>query len=72
MILVQLLKVLPAASTFKIFDDNKPVLEGAISQYDKTLMFKNVDDDLRFQKVYSSFHVELVDKEDNIWLINVR
>ena len=72
MILIQVLKILPAASNFKIFDEHKPVLEGTISRYDKSLMFKNMDDDLRFQRVYQSFHVELIDKEDDIWLINVR
>ena len=72
MILIQLLKVLPAASAFKIYDENRPVLEGQISMYDKSLMFKNVQDDLTFRKMYQSFHVELVDKVDDIWIINVR
>lgn len=72
MILVQLLKVLPAASTFKIYDENRPVLEGQIARYDKSLMFKDVKDDLLFQRTYGSFHVELVDKVDDIWIINVR
>ena len=72
MILVQLLKILPAASAFKIYDENKPVLDGSISMYDKTLMFKSINDDLKFQKVYGNFHVELVDKVDDIWIINVR
>ena len=72
MILIQLLKVLPAASAFKIYDENRPVLEGQISMYDKSLMFKNVQDDLAFRKMYQSFHVELVDKVDDIWIINVR
>ena len=72
MILIQLLKVLPAASAFKIYDENRPVLEGQISMYDKSLMFKNVQDDLAFRKMYQSFHVELVDKVDDIWIIYVR
>lgn len=72
MILIQLLKILPASSMFKIMDDNKPVLEGMLARYDKSLMFKTVDDDFKFQKIYSTFHVELVDKIDGIWIINVR
>ena len=72
MILIQLLKILPASSMFKIMDDNKPVLEGMLARYDKSLMFKTVDDDFKFQKIYSTFHVELVDKIDSIWIINVR
>lgn len=72
MILVQLLKVLPAASAFKIYDENRPVLEGQIARYDKSLMFKDIKDDLLFQRTYQSFHVELVDKVDDIWIINVR
>ena len=72
MILVQLLKILPAQSTFRIMDEYKPVLEGSISMYDKTLMFKSINDDLEFQQVYGNFHVELVDKVNDIWIINVR
>ena len=72
MILLQLIKILPAASAFKIYDDNKPVLEGTLSTFDKSVMFKSIDEDLKYQKVYSTFHVELVDKVDDIWIINVR
>jgi len=72
MILIQLMKILPAASAFKIYDDNKPVLDGSISMYDKSLLFKTVDEFLVYEKVYSNFHVELVDKVDDIWIINVR
>lgn len=72
MILLQLMKILPEASAFKIYDDNKPVLDGSISMYDKSLMFKTVNDFLVYEKVYSTFHVELVDKVDDIWIINVR
>ena len=72
MILVEILKVLPAASCFKVLDDNKPVLEGSISNFDKTLMFKDANEDLKFQRVYSSYHVTLIDKEEGIWIINVR
>ena len=42
MILLQLMKILPAASAFKIYDDNKPVLEGTLSTFDKSLMFKSI------------------------------
>ena len=72
MIVQQLLKVLPAASSFKIIDEYKPVMEGSISMYDKTIMFKSVDEYLKFQQVYGNFHIELVDKIDDIWIINVR
>lgn len=72
MILVQILKILPAASCFKVFDNNKPVLEGSVSSIDKTLMFKDANEDLKFQRVYSSYHVTLIDKEEGIWIINVR
>lgn len=72
MILIQILKILPASSMFKVMDDNKPVLEGMLARYDKSIMFKTVDDDIKFQKIYASFHVELIDKVDDIWIINVR
>ena len=72
MILHQLIKILPAASDFKIYDDNKPVLEGTLSTFDKSVMFKSINDDLSYQRIYSTFHVELVDKVDGIWIINVR
>ena len=55
MILVQLLKVLPAASAFKIYDENRPVLEGQIARYDKSLMFKDVKDDLSFKGYINLF-----------------
>ena len=47
MILLQLMKILPAASAFKIYDDNKPVLEGTLSTFDKSLMFKSINDDCK-------------------------
>ena len=72
MILIQQLQVLPAASCFKVLDNNKPVLEGSVSSIDKTLMFKDANEDLKFQRVYSSYHVTLIDKEEGIWIINVR
>ena len=72
MILIQILKILPASSMFKILDEHKPVLEGMLSRYDKSIMFKTVDDDMKFQQIYSSFHVELIDKIDDVWIINVR
>ena len=72
MILIQLLKVLPATSAFKIYDNNKPVLEGQLAQYDKSVMFKDVHDDMLFTNCYAAFHVELIDKVDGIWIINVR
>lgn len=72
MILMQIMKILPAASHFKVFDENRPVLEGSIAMSDKSVMFKSIQDDLKFQKVYGSFHVELIDKVDGIWIINIR
>lgn len=72
MILMQIMKILPAASHFKILDANKPVLEGSIAVSDKSVMFKSVQDDLMYQKVYGVFHVELIDKVDGIWIINIR
>lgn len=72
MVLCQILKVLPAASDFQIFQSNRPVLAGHIAQFDKSLMFASIDDDLKYQKIYAGFHVELVDKgDDGIWLINL-
>ena len=72
MILMQIMKILPAASHFKVLDDNKPVLEGSIAMFDKSVMFKSIQEDLKYQKVYGSFHVELIDKVDGIWIINIR
>lgn len=72
MILAQLINVIPAASYFKVFDSNKPVLEGMTSVFDKSVIFEKVDDYLKYQKVYATFHVELVDKENDVWIINVR
>ena len=72
MILVQLMKILPAASHFKVYDENRPILEGSISQFDKSVIFKSVNDDISYQRMYSSFHVELLDKIDDIWEINIR
>lgn len=72
MLLVQMLKVLPAGSTFKILDEYKPVMEANLSNYDKSIIFKNINDDLMYQKLYQTFHVELVDKIDDIWIINIR
>ena len=36
-----MLKVLPAGSTFKILDEYKPVMEANLSNYDKSIIFKN-------------------------------
>ena len=72
MILVQQLKVLPAGSVFKIYDKNRPVLEGMLSVFDKSVYFEDVNDSLKYQKIYAGFHVELVDKgDDGIWVINL-
>ena len=73
MILQQLLKILPAASDFKVMDEYKPVLEGYISRYDKSIAIKgDISNFLLYNNVYQTFHVELVDKVDDIWIINVR
>ena len=72
MILMQIMKILPAASHFKVLDDNRPVLEGSIAMSDKSVMFKSIDDNLQYINIYGSFHVELIDKVDGIWIISIR
>ena len=52
MIVMQIMKVLPAGSHFKILDENRPVLEGSLAMVDKSVMFKHVNDDLKYQKVF--------------------
>lgn len=72
MIVMQIMKVLPAGAHFKILDDNRPVLEGSIAMADKSVMFKDINDDLKYQKIFGKFHVTLIDKENDIWIINIR
>lgn len=72
MILVQLLKILPGGDEFQVLDLSKPVLNGSISRYDKSIVFPDIESDLRYQNVYAGFHVELIDKVDDKWVINVR
>ena len=73
MIVMQIMKVLPAGAHFKILDEHRPVLEGSIAMADKSVMFKDINDDLKYQKVFGKFHVTLIDKDDNdIWIINIR
>ena len=50
MIVMQIMKVLPAGAHFKILDEYKPVLEGSIAMADKSVMFKDINDDLKYQK----------------------
>ncbi len=72
MIVAQILKVIPSGEYFEILDMHKPVLTGAISTTDKLPMFNDVHDDMNYQRVYAAYHVELIDKVDNVWKINVR
>ncbi len=72
MILAQMFKVLPAGETFKIMDMNKPVLNGFVSTTEKIPVFGDAHEDLKYMQVYSAFHVELIDKVDDVWVINVR
>lgn len=72
MILVQVLKVLPAGADFTIFDMNRPVLTGSLTRSDKSIIWPDIDSDIRYQKIYGSFHVELIDKVDDKWIINIR
>lgn len=72
MIVMQIMKVLPAGAHFKILDEHRPVLEGSIAMADKSVMFKDVNDDLKYQKIFGKFHVTLIDMEDDIWIINIR
>lgn len=72
MIVAQLMKVLPAASDFKIYDFNKPVVEGKIAQSDKSVIISDVATFERFNRIYQGYHVELVDKVDGVFIINVR
>lgn len=72
MILVQILKVLPAASEFEIYDVDKLVLKGKIALSDKSIICDDIKDDMHFQNIYQSFHVESIDKIENIWEIKIR
>lgn len=72
MILVQVLKVLPAGADFSIFDMNRPILTGHIARSDKSIMWPDIDSDIKYQKMYAGFHVELIDKVYDKWIINIR
>ena len=72
MIIAQVLKVIPSGEYFEIIDMNKPVLTGYVSTVEKLPVFATVNDDLKYQRVYAAFHVELIDKVDNVWKINTR
>lgn len=77
MIVLQQIQVLPAGSKFRIYDMNRFELEGEISRTDKSPIFNDVRDAERFHKIYSNFHVELLDVLDDIFegtifTINVR
>lgn len=81
MIVKQLIDVLPAGTRFEIFDLHKKVLAGRISMYDKSLLFDGVTGAEKYEKVYSLFHVELVNcyiderfelPGDTTYVINVR
>ena len=76
MILLQLIKVLPAGSNIRIMDDNKPVLDAMIARSDKSLIFDDIRHSELYTKVYQNFHVELLDvnvSTDGVtFIINVR
>lgn len=72
MILIQLLKILPGGDEFEVYDMSKPVLTGSIARSDKSIIWPDIDSDIRYQKIYGGFHVELIDKVDDKWIINVR
>lgn len=72
MIIAQVLKVIPSGEYFEIIDMNKPVLTGFISTVEKLPVFATVNDDMKYQRTYAAFHVELIDKVDNVWKINTR
>lgn len=81
MIVKQLIDVLPSGTKFEIFDLHKKVLAGKVSQYDKSLLFDDVSESEKYEKVYSLFHVELVNcyiderfeiPGDTTYVINVR
>ena len=70
MIVAQILKVIPSGEYFEILDMSKPVLTGFVSTVEKIPVFATVQDDVKYQRVYAAFHVELIDKVDNVWKIN--
>ena len=72
MILVQVLKILPGGDEFQVFDMSKPVLIGAIAKSDKSIIWPDIESDVRYQNIYSGFHVELIDKVGGKWIINIR
>ena len=61
MIVAQQIKVLPAGCRFRIYDNHKFELAGSISQYDKSILWDSTNDAMRYDKVYSAFHVTLID-----------
>lgn len=76
MIVQQQINVLPAGCVFKIMDEHRPAVTGMIARSDKTPMFDNIRDSELYYKVYSRFHVTLLDVNVNtdglIFIINVR
>lgn len=81
MIVQQQLQVLPAGARFKIMDLHRCVMEGSISQFDKSLLFDTSKKAEEYEKVWSRFHVTLIDVEiwerteiqyGVTWIINVR
>lgn len=61
MLVLQQLQVLPAGAKFKIMDLHRCVLEGSISQFDKSLLFDTSKKAEEYEKVWSRFHVTLID-----------
>lgn len=81
MIVQQQLQVLPAGARFKIMDMHRCVMEGSISKFDKSLLFDTTKKAEEYEKVWSRFHVTLIDVEiwerteiqyGVTWIINVR
>ena len=61
MIVAQQIKVLPAGCRFKIYDNHVSQLTGKISMYDKSILWDSTNDAMKYEKVYSTFHVTLID-----------